>query len=107
MPIQLNSPGWSIQRKPLSRRSRSAASITATDFPPQFLTDESKVADEFIAQPKPAARGRAEAPAALDFSCDVAPGEAAVLSIRHPSGALTFHLPVQSTSRGARRPTEV
>jgi nucleoside-diphosphate-sugar epimerase len=56
---------------------------------PVDLTDESEVADEFIAQPKPAARGRAEAPAALDFSYDVAPGEAAVLSIRHPSGALS------------------
>jgi hypothetical protein len=107
MAIELNSPGWSIQRKSVSRRSRSATAVTATDFPQQFLTDESEVADEFVAQPRPATRGRPEAPAALDFSYDVAPGETAVLSLRHPSGALTFHLPVQSTSRGARQPTQV
>ena len=107
MPIQLNSPAWSIQRKPASRRSRSAAAVTPPDFPAEFLTEESEVADEFVAQPKPATRGQPEAPAALDVSYDVSPGETAVLSIRHPSGALTFHLPVQSTSRGGRQPTQV
>jgi len=45
MPIVLNSPDWSIQRKPLSRGSRSAPG-PLSDFPSQFLTDDSEVADE-------------------------------------------------------------
>src|SRR5262249_38621629 len=45
--------------------------------------------------------------AGLDFSYDLGPQETAVLAIRHPSGALTFHAPAQSTSRGSRGPTQV
>jgi hypothetical protein len=54
-----------------------------------------------------ATRGEAGAPGALDFSYDLADGEAAVLAIRHPSGALTFHTPVQSASRGPMQPNQV
>ena len=39
------------------------------------------------------------APGPLDISCDLAAGEAAVLVLRHPSGALTFHAPQESTRR--------
>ena len=53
------------------------------------------------------ARPAGSGPGALDFSYDVGPDEAAIVSIRHPSGALTFHLPVQSTSRGGRQPNQV
>ena len=53
------------------------------------------------------ARPAGQRPGALDFSYDVGPDEAAIVSIRHPSGALTFHLPVQSTSRGGRHPNQV
>ena len=65
------------------------------------------MAEEFIARPTTATRGQAESSGALDFSYDLAADEAAILSIRHPSGALTFHLPVQSTSRGLRQPNQV
>jgi hypothetical protein len=44
---------------------------------------------------------------ALDFSYEVAEDEAALLAIRHPSGALTFHLPVESTRRGAGKPGQL
>ena len=44
---------------------------------------------------------------ALDFSYDLADGEAAVMAIRYPSGALTFHMPVESTRRGAGKTGEV
>jgi CHAT domain-containing protein len=46
-------------------------------------------------------------PGPLDFSYNLADGEAAILSIRHPSGALTFHLPVPSASRGIAPPNSV
>ncbi|MGA3090368.1 MAG: CHAT domain-containing protein [Terriglobales bacterium] len=73
----------------------------------EFLAEDSEVAEEFAAQPRPARRGQAVAPGALDFSYDLGDGEAAILSIRHPSRALTFHLPVQSASRGLKQPNQV
>ena len=105
--IQLNSPDWSIRRGAASRGARPVADATAKDFPREFLTEESEVAEEFLAEPRAATRGQAAAPGALDFSYDLADGEAAILSIRHPSGALTFHVPVQSASRGLRQPNQV
>jgi CHAT domain-containing protein len=80
-----------------------------SEFPDEFLTNESDVVEEFAAQPQAAAssRGQLAAPGALDFSYDLQAGEAAILALRHPSGALTFHLPALSTSRGARQPNQV
>lgn len=107
MPIQLNSPDWSTGETAPSRESRLASAVAAPGFPAKFLTEESEVAEEFIAQPKTATRGQSESSGALDFSYDLAAYEAAILAIRHPSGALTFHLPVQTTSRGLRQPNQV
>lgn len=98
--IQLNSSDWSIRRGGSVRGSSGTADTSAADFPAEFLTEESVVADQFVAEPKAATRGQAVAPAALDFTYDLADGEAAILSIRHPSGALTFHAPAQYTGRG-------
>jgi hypothetical protein len=41
------------------------------------------------------------------LSYDVGPGQTAVLAIRHPSGALTFHPPIETATRGARGPSVV
>jgi hypothetical protein len=98
--IQPNTSAWSIRPSVATRSSRSAAGIGETDFPKEFLTEESEIAEQFVAEPKAATRGQSVAPAPLDFSYDLADGEAAILSIRHPSGALTFHAPVQYTGRG-------
>src|SRR5262249_16894100 len=38
----------------------------------------------------------------VDLTIDVEPGRVAILAVRHPSGALTFHVPIQSKSRGVR-----
>jgi hypothetical protein len=77
-------------------------------LPAEFLTDQSLVADEVVVQPAPAARGvAATASGALDLTCDIAPGHTAVLAIRHPSGALTFSLPIDSASRGLRGASQV
>jgi hypothetical protein len=108
MPIQINSPGWKIRRVGGTRAAASAAAVDLPGLRPDFLTAESRVAEEVVLEPAPATRGLAPAAAGgLDISYDLGPGETAVLAIRHPSGALTFHLPIQSTSRGMRGPSQV
>ncbi len=85
--LRLHSPGWSIERTPALRAGGLRSAEPASSFPADFLTDESAVAGEFIAQPTTAAQRRAASAAALDFSCDLPDGESAVLALRHPSGA--------------------
>ena len=107
MPIQLNLPGWKVQSAGASRGGVSASVSALPGLRPDFLTDQSRVAEEVILDPPPATRGRGTGAAGLDLSYELEPGQAAILAIRHPSGALTFHLPVQSTTRGLRGPTQV
>jgi CHAT domain-containing protein len=102
MAVKLNSPGWDIQRSATTRGLGAAI----PGLPPEFLT-EAKDTEEFLAQPRPAVRGAPAAPSALDVSCELAPGETAVLVLRHPSGALTFHAPRAATSRTRGGPVEV
>lgn len=117
MAVHVNSPGWRIRRL---GGTRGAARVAAPDLPgvpPEFLTAQSRVAEEVVLEPAPATRGqtspegratRAEAPAdGLDLSCDLEPGHTALLAVRHPSGALTFHRPVDATTRGVRGPSTV
>ena len=99
MPFELNSPGWRIRA---ARRGARAVGGTAPGLPPGFLTEDSRVAEEVVLEATPATRGQPSSGGMLDLTCDVEPGEAAILAIRHASNALTFHLPVQSTSRGRR-----
>jgi hypothetical protein len=106
MPIQITSPGWRITRA----RSRGPARAAAPDLPglpPEFLTAESEVAEEAVLEPAPAVRGRETAVPAVDLSYDLEPGQTAVLAVRHQSGALTFHPPVESISRSVRGPSQV
>jgi CHAT domain-containing protein len=107
MPIQINSPGWRVKRVAGSRGAAQAAAIDLPGLPPEFLTTESRVAEEAALEPAPATRGREAAAGAVDLSYDLEPGQTAVLAIRHQSGALTFHAPVQSISRGVRGPSQV
>jgi len=107
MPIQLNSPGWRIRRLGTSRGAARVAAVDLPGIPPEFLTAQSRVAEEVVLEPTPAARSRGVSAGGLDLSDDVEPGHTAVLAIRHQSGALTFHLPVESTTRGLRGPTQV
>ena len=105
MPIQIISPGWRARRVAASRGSRTAADLPG--LPPEFLTADSRVADEAILEPAPATRGRATAPGAIDVAYDVPPNQTAILAVRHQSGALTFHPPVQSVSRSLRGPSRI
>ena len=107
MPIQINSPGWTVRRVRTSRGAARDVAVDLPGLPPQFLTDESRVTEEVVLVPPSATRGRESVSAGLDLSYDLPPGQTAILAIRHPSGALTFHLPVQSTSRGKRGPSQV
>ena len=102
MSITVKSAGWDIQRSSTTR----GAGAVIPGLPPEFLTC-AKDTEEFVAQPRPASRGAGAAPDALDISYELSPGEAAVLAVRHPSGALTFHAPRMATSRTRGGPTEV
>ena len=95
--MTVNSPGWEVQRP--SRGAVSPTTPLLPGLPDEFLTAGSTVDEEVVLQPRPTARG-ADAPSgSLDLSCELAPGEAAVLAIRRPSGALTFHPPDQTVRR--------
>ena len=100
MPLQLNSPGWRV------RGTRRGAGAAATDEPPGLpdwmLSDESRVSEEVVLEPTPPTRGQPVSGGTIDLSCDVEPGQVAILVIRHASNALTVHPPVQSVSRGLR-----
>jgi CHAT domain-containing protein len=102
MAIKVNAPNWSIQRAAATR----GVGAVVPGLPPAFVPDGAET-EEFVAQPRPAVRWAGAAPGALDISIDVAPGEAAVLAVRHPSGALTFHAPRETTSRTRGGPAEV
>src|SRR6185503_6604713 len=102
MAIRSNTTEWGIGR---GTRARGPAPVVS-GLPPEFVPAGAKT-EEVVAVPQPAARGAAAAaPAALDLSVDLAPDEAVVLAVRHPSGALTFHAPRESTRRSRGGPGE-
>jgi hypothetical protein len=105
--IRLNSPDWSIQQPPIPVGGGRRSLASASSFPAEFLTEESSIAEEFTAQPRASVRRGSTSVGALDFSYDLEEGEAVVLALRHPSGALTFHLPAESRRRGTGRKGEV
>lgn len=104
MPLHINAPGWKVRRTAAVRGAARTTDQDLPSLPAEFLTDDSRVVEEVVVEPAARVRSRDAAPAApvLDLSCEVEPGRAAVLAIRHPSGALTFHLPVQAVARSTR-----
>jgi hypothetical protein len=78
--LRINSPDWTVQRSrsPATRGGPRDTSDAKSGFPEKFLTDDSKVAEEFTAQPQRVTRDRGAAPGPLDFSYEVGPGESAV-----------------------------
>ncbi len=105
--IQSNSRDWTIQETTSARGAARRSAAAEPAFPDSFLTNESEVAQQFVATPTATARRSLAPTGPLDFTYPLAEGESAILAIRHPSGALTFHLPVESTRRGAGQPDEV
>jgi CHAT domain-containing protein len=102
MAIKVNSSEWDARSAAATR----SASTPIPSLPREFLTEATSV-EEVVVQPRPATRGELAVPGPLDITSDLAPGEAAVLAIRHPSGAITFHAPVETTSRTRGGPAEV
>jgi CHAT domain-containing protein len=107
MPIQINSPGWRVKRVAGSRGAALTSAGELPGLPPEFLTAQSRVAEEAVLEAAPATRGREAAAGGIDLAYDAAPGQTAILAVRHQSGALTFHPPVQSISRGVQAPSHV
>jgi len=103
MTIKLHSQDWN-QRRTGTSRGLGAAVIPG--LPPAFVPEGAET-EEIVAEPRPAVRGAGSRPGSLDLTCDLNPGEAAVLAVRHPSGALTFHAPRESVSRRRSGRTEV
>src|SRR5262245_59153579 len=104
MAIKVNSSsGWNVEPAVTTR----GAGTAIPSLPREFLT-EAISTEEVVAHPRPVARGEpAAAPGGLDITCDLAPGEAAVLALRHASGAITFHAPVETTGPTRGGPAEV
>lgn len=97
--VRVNSPDWIVR----NTATRGVSAATFADFPAAFLASQARVSDTIVVQPAAATRAAGPStPAPLDISCDLAPGEAAILAIRHPSQALTFHRPTAGRSRGVR-----
>src|SRR5262245_1523362 len=105
---RIESSDWTLESSARrTTRGRARGTAQQDDFPREFLTTDSEVAEEFAARPKAATRARGAAPGPLEVSYELGPGELAVLAVRHPSGALTFHRPVQQTTRSRGGPSRV
>lgn len=102
--ISVNSPGWEAQRP--SRGTASPEAALLPGLPDDFLTTASTVADEVVLQPRPSRDG-APPSSTVDLSCDLGPGESAVLVVRRPSGALTIHAPSETVRRTRGGPASV
>ncbi len=107
MPVRLNSLGWRIRTVAASRGIAREPAAALPGVPPDFLTPGSRVVDEVVLEPAASTRSRAAAPDAIDLTCDVRRGHTAVLAVRLPSGALTFHRPLQVKTRAAVAPPTV
>ncbi len=106
MPVVLNSSGWKIGRMGASRGAARSADAALPGLRADFLTEASLVADEVILEPASRTRGADAGTGALDLTCDLRAGHTAMLAIRLPSGALTFHRPLQVNSRSAAGPSK-
>lgn len=100
--------GWSLVPHPAAaggrRRGAAAAAAPESDIPPQFLSSAAVRVDEvYEAVPSPDAAMRRAAPPDLVVETDLEAGEASVLAVRHPSGALTFHASTERVARTTRR----
>ncbi|HEY0159326.1 MAG TPA: CHAT domain-containing protein [Thermoanaerobaculia bacterium] len=96
--------GWTLRRTTgAAKRRGAAAAAPENPIPPEFLQADARVEEVYEAMPPPAAAARRTAPPDLIVQTDLAPGEAAVLAVRHPSGALTFHPSTETAAPSARR----
>jgi CHAT domain-containing protein len=103
MAITLRSQDWNQVQ---SGTTRGVGTAVIPGLPPSFVPEDAEI-EEIVVEPRAAVRGAVLQPGPLDLTCDLRAGEAAVLAVRHPSGALTFHAPRESVGRTRGGPTEV
>ena len=103
MAIKLQSRDWTQTRM---GTTRGLGSVVIPGLPRSFVPEGAET-EEIVVEPRSSVRGALLQPGPLDLTCDLKPGEAAVLAVRHPSGALTFHAPHESVRRTRGGPTEV
>ena len=106
MAIRINSPGWKIRRASTAR-GRLRADAELPGLPAEFLTTTSRVVEEAVLEPVTGPGLRNVRPDVIDVSCDIRPRHTAIVAVRHESGALTFHRPIETASRAAIAPSTV
>ena len=90
-----NHEGWTLRKTPAAAARRRGAGSKARPLtsavPAEYLTAPGVRVEEVLeAAPSDGPARRSGTPD-LGLDVDVAPGEARLLVVRHPSGALTFH----------------
>ena len=93
----VRSEGWSLRPLPISATRRGAAGL-GLDPTVRRLLDSGRLELKEAHTARPDARRGAGRNLVLDI--DSAPDERLVLAVRHSSGALSFHVPVQAGRRG-------
>ena len=96
--------GWTLRRVPRARTgSRRGVSGDRPEIPKAFLQSDAVKVEEVLEAAPADGAGRRAAPSDLVLDVDLKPGEASLLVIRHPSGALTFHPSTERVARSGRR----
>src|SRR6186997_2368662 len=96
--LQLHSTSWSVAG---ATRGGPSADADLSTLPADFLTAQTSIAEEVVLTPPAATTRDGHTAEPLDFSYDIGPTETAVVALRQPSGALTFHAP-EARTRGGR-----
>lgn len=90
----------------MARGPVAAVATRLQGLPDEFVPPDADVSSEVVVESRPLVRGQPGLTAPLDLTDDIQPSQAAVLAVRHESGALTFHLP-ESATRGAHGPSRL
>src|SRR4030095_7114861 len=90
------SADWEVQGR--SRGAATASGASLAGLPQDFVPTASAV-EEVVLQARATTRGAGAPAGPIALTCDLAPGEGAVLVIRRLSGALTFHVPDETVRR--------
>jgi hypothetical protein len=100
-----NQQGWTVSKVPRATAGRRRGGDSdRSGIPQAFLQSDSvKVEEVLEAMPADSAPRRRAPPPDLVLEVDLKPGEASLLAIRHPSGALTFHPSTERVARSGRR----
>jgi hypothetical protein len=97
---------WTLTEVPTQTTRRRGAAVESGAALPAFVSLPEGVRVEKVLNATPpaaAAKRRDAGPPELVVPTNLAPGESAVLVVRHASGAVTFHAPTEHIAAPARR----